>query len=372
LPKISPLSLPQLFFLGSKEPKLTGSFFASSSSFTLAAVAIALLAAVALIAFVFRSLFGRRLKLPKNGRARPARLGIVDAFDLDRKRQLVIVRRDNVEHLVMIGGPNDLVIEAQIARAESREPRGVREAKFRDNELREKEWRELPVPPAEAPLPATSRHKTPSPQAAREELPLELLEGIEQNRERVLPPDARESASLEQGDDGRKSRLAFAAPGRAHEPAFSWSAANGRGRLEPSLGDKAPAAREASPRPAAAPLKRASVSNATARPIGTPLLRTSMRGHGQDASLPAAPRAPESRPEDIANSDLGGGLESCAGPQGADAAAVQAASQAAAGAGTSGSSVASAAAIENRMPDRADTLELEMARLLGREHLIKA
>ncbi len=352
---------------------MTGSFFASSS-FTLAASAIALLAAVALSAFVFRSLFGHRLKLPKNGRTRPARLGIVDAFDLDRKRQLVIVRRDNVEHLVMIGGPNDLVIEAQIARAESREPRGYREAKFRDNELREKEWRELavppPVPPAEASLPASSRHKAPPPQAAREELPLELLEGIEQNRERVLPP-ARENAGLGQGAGIRKSRLAFATPGRAHEPAFAWSAANGQGRLEPSHGDKAPA-REASPRPAATPQKRASVSNPAARPIGTPLLRTSMRGHAQDASHPVAPRAPESRPEDIANSDLGGGLESCAGPQGADAAAAQAASQAGAGAAASGSSVAGAAAPENGMPDRADTLELEMARLLGREPLIKA
>jgi flagellar protein FliO/FliZ len=353
---------------------LTGSFFASSS-FTLAAAAIALLAAVALIAFVFRSLFGHGLKLPKNGRTRPARLGIVDAFDLDRKRQLVIVRRDNVEHLVMIGGPNDLVIESQIARSESREPRGYREAKYRDNEPREKEWRELAVPPpvlpAEAPLPATSRHKAPPPQAAREELPLELLEGIDQNRERVLPPEARENGGLEQGAGSRKSRLAFAAPVRAHEPAFAWSPASGRGRLEPSHGDKAPA-REASPRPAATPQKRASFSNPAARPIGTPLLRTTMRGHAQDAFQPAAPRAPESRPEDIANSDLGGGLESCAGPQGADAAAAQAASQAGAGAAASGSSIARAAAPENGMPDRADTLELEMARLLGREPLIKA
>jgi flagellar protein FliO/FliZ len=354
---------------------LTGSFFASNS-FTLAAAAIALLAAVALIAFVFRFLFGHRLKLPKNGRTRPARLGIVDAFDLDRKRQLVIVRRDNVEHLVMIGGPNDLVIEAQIARAESREPRGYREAKFRDNELREKEWRELavppPVPPAEASLPVSSRHKAPPPQAAREELPLELLEGIEQNREKVLPPDARENGGLEQGADGRKSRLAFTAPRRANEPAFAWSAPNGRGRLEPSHSDKAPAGREASPRPAPTPQKRALVSNPAARPIGTPLLRTSMRGNAHDAYQPAAPRAPESRPEDIANSDLGGGLESCAGPQGADAAAAQAASQAGTGAAASRSSVAGAAAPENGMPDRGDTLELEMARLLGREPLIKA
>src|SRR6185312_2256233 len=50
------------------------------------------------------------------GRARQMRLGIVDAFDLDRQRQLVIVRRDNVEHLVMIGGPNDVLVESGILR----------------------------------------------------------------------------------------------------------------------------------------------------------------------------------------------------------------------------------------------------------------
>ncbi len=43
-------------------------------------------------------------------------------FELDRQRQLVLLRRDNVEHLVMIGGPpNDIVIEAGIARPPARQ-----------------------------------------------------------------------------------------------------------------------------------------------------------------------------------------------------------------------------------------------------------
>ena len=49
-------------------------------------------------------------------RARQPRLGVVDVFDLDRQRQLILLRRDNVEHLVMIGGPNDVVVEQQIMR----------------------------------------------------------------------------------------------------------------------------------------------------------------------------------------------------------------------------------------------------------------
>ena len=45
------------------------------------------------------------------------RLGLVDAFSLDGQRQLVLIRRDNIEHLVMIGGPNDVLVELQINRA---------------------------------------------------------------------------------------------------------------------------------------------------------------------------------------------------------------------------------------------------------------
>ncbi len=83
------------------------------------AAAVAFFVAAVLILLVFRLAFGRRLRMP-GGRARQMRLGIVDAFDLDRQRQLVIVRRDNVEHLVMIGGPNDILIESQIIRTEAR------------------------------------------------------------------------------------------------------------------------------------------------------------------------------------------------------------------------------------------------------------
>lgn len=50
---------------------------------------------------------------------RPQRLAVTDAFNLDREgRKLVIIRRDNVEHLLLIGGPNDVVIEPNIMRSE--------------------------------------------------------------------------------------------------------------------------------------------------------------------------------------------------------------------------------------------------------------
>ena len=74
------------------------------------------IAALAVLAIIYRFVFAHRLRVP-GGRTRQPRLGLVDAFSLDGQRQLVLVRRDNVEHLVMIGGPNDVLVESQINRA---------------------------------------------------------------------------------------------------------------------------------------------------------------------------------------------------------------------------------------------------------------
>ncbi|HEX2727722.1 MAG TPA: hypothetical protein VHN20_18010, partial [Beijerinckiaceae bacterium] len=70
-------------------------------------------ALLALMALVLRRLTGGRLAMPMNerGRSRQPRLGIVDVYDLDRQRQLILLRRDNVEHLLLIGGPNDVIVE---------------------------------------------------------------------------------------------------------------------------------------------------------------------------------------------------------------------------------------------------------------------
>ncbi len=51
------------------------------------------------------------------GRARMPRLAIVDAMPIDSRRRLVLVRRDNIEHLILVGGTNDIVVEPTITRA---------------------------------------------------------------------------------------------------------------------------------------------------------------------------------------------------------------------------------------------------------------
>ncbi len=73
---------------------------------------------------------GRRGPSPfiRGGRNRQPRLQVLDAAAVDTRRRLVLVRRDNVEHLIMIGGPTDIVIESGISGIEATETGAASEA----------------------------------------------------------------------------------------------------------------------------------------------------------------------------------------------------------------------------------------------------
>src|SRR3977135_3074352 len=77
---------------------------------------IAALAAIGVLAWLVRRLPGNRLG-PNPSRGRMPRLAVIDAAAVDGRRRLVLVRRDNVEHLLMIGGPSDIVVGPNIVRA---------------------------------------------------------------------------------------------------------------------------------------------------------------------------------------------------------------------------------------------------------------
>jgi len=73
---------------------------------------------VALVILVLVLIFLKRRNSPlfiKGGKAREPRLMVLDAAAIDPKRRLVLIRRDEVEHLIMIGGPTDIVIETGIS-----------------------------------------------------------------------------------------------------------------------------------------------------------------------------------------------------------------------------------------------------------------
>ena len=73
-----------------------------------------LLALIGVIVFLIRALGGRALGGGILGRH--PRLGVLEAAAVDTRRRLVLVRRDNVEHLLLIGGPSDIVVESGILR----------------------------------------------------------------------------------------------------------------------------------------------------------------------------------------------------------------------------------------------------------------
>lgn len=56
------------------------------------------------------------------------RLDVVEQSSVDGRRRLVLIRRDDVEHLIMTGGPVDVVIETNIQSRRGRLPGEVVEA----------------------------------------------------------------------------------------------------------------------------------------------------------------------------------------------------------------------------------------------------
>lgn len=79
-----------------------------------------LIAVLALVAagavFVVRSyMAGTSPRAALFGPKPPPRLAVVDYANVDGRRRLVLVRRDDTEHLIMTGGPVDVLIETGIA-----------------------------------------------------------------------------------------------------------------------------------------------------------------------------------------------------------------------------------------------------------------
>jgi len=123
---------------------IAGESYASALMWTVAAL-ILLLILLILIRIVRSFTFGTFVA---GGRNRRPRLAVTDATAVDSHRRLVLVRRDDVEHLILIGGPSDIVIEQNI-REISEEPA------FRTEEEKPRQ-EPAPVPaPVDTPAPAT-------------------------------------------------------------------------------------------------------------------------------------------------------------------------------------------------------------------------
>ncbi|WP_175868253.1 flagellar biosynthetic protein FliO [Bartonella gabonensis] len=72
---------------------------------------------ITITAFIIITLFSRRLNMGRfktNRKKSLSRLTLCEAISIDRTRRLVLVRCDNKEHLLLIGGLTDVVVESNI------------------------------------------------------------------------------------------------------------------------------------------------------------------------------------------------------------------------------------------------------------------
>jgi len=175
-------------------------------------------------------------------RGRQPRLAVIEYATVDARRRLLLVRRDNVEHLMMIGGPTDVVVEPNIVRAApatARELAGPRmpvpgESLPRTIPLPEAaangSWPLQPEPPL-APTPAPPRrapriepiqeeqisapplHPEPIPRPQRE-----ALTALADDLSAVVPPVAPVTPLPPRSRPSAPARLQPAEPRAEHRP----------------------------------------------------------------------------------------------------------------------------------------------------------
>jgi flagellar protein FliO/FliZ len=131
----------------------TGSIL--TAVFALGVVLVLIVLGVWLLKFVF-NVSGNA------ARGRNRRLSVVDTLALDQKRQLVIIRRDDTEHLILTGGPQDVVIETGIPVVEVPAPQPVRRPPMVGARRQAP-----PAPAAPAPQPVAPAAKPAAPRSLR-------------------------------------------------------------------------------------------------------------------------------------------------------------------------------------------------------------
>ncbi len=179
---------------------------------------IAVLALIGAAAWLVRRFAGNRLGANTN-RGRMPRLAVIDAAAVDGRRRLVLVRRDNVEHLLMIGGPTDIVVEPNIVRAMpardqmAQRPVGSAEPPPRIAPLPDSNWNDgdgsrsdafdhaepqMPEPPPRPARPSFAdemRRPAPPPERRSDPLasfaPEPIAPRVELRNEPMTPPPAR-------------------------------------------------------------------------------------------------------------------------------------------------------------------------------------
>ncbi len=171
----------------------------------IAITAVVVLALIALVYWLMRRISGFRMG--GVGRGRVARLALVDAMAVDNRRRLVLVRRDNVEHLILIGGPSDVVVEPSIARRPRVAPMPARGMLEQPGEPGA-----VPMPPAARAVEDAAR----APLAAT--IPFPIMRASPPRPPETPAPSAprREAATAEAQRPAAESAASFAPLARAN------------------------------------------------------------------------------------------------------------------------------------------------------------
>jgi Flagellar biosynthesis protein, FliO len=169
---------------------------AYGSNFLVAALGVSL---ALLCLFIVLWLLRNRAPSPfvRGGRNRQPRLQVLDAAAIDTRRRIVLIRRDNVEHLVMIGGPTDLLIETGIG-----DERHYLNARALQTPVAEEEARLARQ--AAASLPAAEPDQTPRPAAslATDSIVASPLASLDRDPPRNAPqPPAGKPAAAQVPED---------------------------------------------------------------------------------------------------------------------------------------------------------------------------
>ncbi|MBV9521036.1 MAG: flagellar biosynthetic protein FliO [Hyphomicrobiales bacterium] len=369
---------------------------------------IAVIALAAIVFWVVRRM-SRGLNFSDSAqRGKRSRLGVIDAYDIDRQRRLILLRRDNVEHLVMIGGPNDVLIEPTIRRGVAQASRGQATgaqptaAPLPANMTP----REVPQPPR-IPEPAATRVKptpvpepVPGPQPANVAQRMAAPAAAPQAPQAVPPRNEPQPAARPDLERARRPEPAPVAPAAVATAPAALPPARSRlpdadlaamahkleealrrpagGAPTPVRGPIAPAPEPAAPKPTPAPAKPiqasppAPMTAAMSMPTAMSMPSSASARPVRPPEPPPKPPAPGSGPRPPEPPGTG----SSVAPKPAEAGKPQAAKPQAANPSPettkprppTPAQPATPPAPKNDTPDL-DSLEAEMAKLLGRPPL---
>jgi flagellar protein FliO/FliZ len=284
---------------------------------------IVVLGLLALAFWLLRRFGGGRLDGGAT-RGRQPRLAVIDQAMVDSRRRLVLIRRDNVEHLLIIGGPSDVVVEQNIGRAATapRETGRARPPAMPRAPVGEEDsmWPLQPeLAPPGAPAPRKVRKADPLAELADE---LSRVPGVGQPAAQRRPPRLQPAppagstgdAALKPATDQNVSEMAQRLEATLRRPAKSSddtrTAAGKQAALEPFRAAPPSAGLDTRLRPpfrANEPRAPSGAPKALTEPAAPPR-ELDTQGHGVDKA-PSEPAAPpreldtQSRGDDKAPSE---------------------------------------------------------------------